>query len=419
MLRLLLVLLSVVFACTDDGVVNTEADSGPGDARETVDDTSPATAPADTPEPETSPVVTAELEVVATVPANTPADATIHLTGNRPELGDWDGVGVALARGDDGRWRVTLSLPLETELEFKLTRGSWETVEKDAAGDEIENRTHMVDAERATLELTVASWRDLPPGPPAPSRIEFIHGVSSSYLGPSRDVIIYLPPGYDSAPSARYPVLYMHDGQNLMDPTTSAFGVAWEVDDTATRLIGDGVIEPVIIVGIYNTADRMAEYTHTADRDYGGGDADAYGRFIADELKPDVDDSYRTVADAARTGLAGSSLGGLVSLYLGLERSATFGRIGAVSPSIWWADQDIVGRVEALAEKLPLRIWLDMGTGEGTTSIDDARALRDVLVGEGWVLGEDLFYQEYPGAGHDEAAWAARCDDILQALYPR
>ena len=212
----------------------------------------------------------------------------------------------------------------------------------------------------------------------------------------------------------------MHDGQNLMDPGTSAFGVAWEVDDTATRLIHDARIEPVIIVGIYSTGDRIAEYTPVRDDEYGGGNADAYGRFLIEELKPDIDATYRTRPEATVTGLAGSSLGGLVSLYLGLEHSDVFGRLGVVSPSVWWANEDIIDRVNALTSKLPLTIWLDIGTAEGGGSADDdARALRDALVAEGWVLGQDLTYAEYPGAAHNESAWAARCDDILEGLYGR
>lgn len=386
--------------------VDTVADVAPETAVDTVADVAPETS-------------TPTTSFVVTVPPETPEDATVHISGNHAALGDWDGIGVALERGGDGRWRTTLSFSIGTTLEFKVTRGSWETVEKDENGGEIANRTHTVASSSETIEITVASWRDLVPVPPGPPGLDFIRGVSSAYLGPTRDIVVYKPPGYDTSPARRYPVLYMHDGQNLMDPATSAFGVAWEVDDTATALIGEGRIEPVIIVGIYNTADRMSEYTPVPDPEYGGGDADDYGRFIVEELKPDIDATYRTKPEAAVTGLAGSSLGGLVSLYLGLAESDVFGRLGVVSPSVWWADRYIVGRVEALQAKLPLKIWLDMGTAEGGGgAVDDARALRDALVAEGWVEGADLIYREYPGAAHDEGAWAARTDDILEALYP-
>jgi len=360
------------------------------------------------------------LVVSVQVPASTPSGDGIFMTGNQPELGDWDGRGTALTHAGGGRWTTSLSFAIGTTLEYKFTRGDWETVEKDAGGGEIANRTHTISASVETLDGAVASWRDQAPIVAGPPGLDFIRGVSSQFLGPDRDIVVYLPPGYGESPAARYPVLYMHDGQNLMDPATSAFGVAWEIDDAATTLIEAARIEPLIIVGIYNTGDRIAEYTPVPDPEYGGGDADAYGRFIVEELKPDIDATYRTRPDAASTGLAGSSLGGLVSMYLGIERSDVFARLGVVSPSVWWADMDIVARVQALEAKLPLRIWLDIGTAEGGgRAVGDTRVLRDALVAEGWVLGEDLRYGEYPGAAHNEAAWAARADDILEALFPR
>jgi predicted alpha/beta superfamily hydrolase len=140
----------------------------------------------------------------------------------------------------------------------------------------------------------------------------------SNVLGNDRDVLVYLPPGYDASKGRRYSVLYMQDGQNLFDGATSFIpGQEWRVDETAQRLIGAGKIEPLIIVGIYNTKDRINEYTAAQDAKYEmGGKADLYGRMLVEELKPFIDGRYRTKKDAQHTGLAGSSLGGLVSLYL-------------------------------------------------------------------------------------------------------
>jgi len=436
--RLTLLALVFALACDDAGsaadadvaaeVVDTAAPdtsdasdaSDTGDALEVTDtaaDTTPDAIPDTDAAPDvTGPVVTFDV----TVPANTPEGSSIYLSGNQPELGDWSGTGLQLTPLGGGRFGASIPFALGTTLEFKVTRGSWETVEKDERGGELANRTHTVTQQSETLAITVATWRDLPPIPPEPGGLDFIRGVSSAYLDHDRDLVIYLPPGYDADPSARYPVLYMHDGQNLMDPATSAFGVAWEVDDTTEALIADGRIEPLIIVGVYNSPARIDEYTPVADPEHGGGRADDYGRFLAEELKPDIDATYRTRPEASVTGLAGSSLGGLVSLYLGMERPETFTRLGVVSPSVWWADRDIVDRVNALPGKLPLRIWLDIGTAEGGgESVEDTRLLRDALVGKGWVLGSDLIYREYEGAGHNEAAWAARVDEILEALYPR
>jgi len=438
MLRLTLIALALLTACSDpaSGVDpdTSRPDAITPDATADASDTTPDGVPDGTIPPDTIMVETADATdadttpdvsgptfvLTVAVPADTPADSGVFVSGNQPTLGDWDGIGAALTKGGDGRWSVALSFPIGTALEFKLTRGSWDTVEKDSSGGEIGNRTFTISDADEALEVTVAAWRDRVPVPPGPAGLDFIRGVSSQFLAPDRDIVIYTPPGYDEATTTRYPVLYMHDGQNLMDPATSAFGVAWEIDDTATTLIDDSRMEPIIIVGIYNTNDRIPEYTEVPDSEYGGGDADNYGRFIIEELKPDIDALYRTKPEAASTGLAGSSLGGLVSMYLGLEHSEVFSRLGVVSPSVWWADQDIVTRVQALTAKLPLKIWLDIGTAEGSGSaLDDTRTLRDALIAEGWVLGQDLKYGEYQGAAHNESAWAARSDDILEALFPR
>jgi len=368
----------------------------------------------------TSPTASGLLALVVAVPSITPANDAIHISGDRADLGNWDGVGQTLYRGVDGRMAIMLQLPNPTTFAFKFTRGSWDTVEKALDGSERDNRSATLSSAFARVELSVLAWRDLIPPKPTAGRVDLVDAFPSTHLVPDRDLVIYVPPGYGDAANAavRYPVLYMHDGQNLMDPRTSAFGTEWQVDETAEMLISAGDVTPVIIVGVGNTGDRMSEYTPVVDSEYGGGDADNYGRFLVEELMPYIDSHYRTQTAAATTGLAGSSLGGLVSLYLGLEYPNDFGRLGVVSPSVWWADQYIVGYVNALTTKAPLHIWLDIGTNEGMETLSDARLLRDALTAKGWVLRTDLTYREYQGASHNEAAWAARFDEILKDLYP-
>jgi len=248
------------------------------------------------------------------------------------------------------------------------------------------------------------------------------HGqFHSAFLPDDRDVLVYLPPGYDEEDARRYPVLYLHDGQNLFDGATSFIrGQDWRVGQTAQALIAAGEVEPLIIVGIYNTGEqRVEEYTPVADRRFKvGGKADLYGRLIVEELKPFVDAQYRTEPGAAQTGLGGSSLGGLVSLYLGLRYAEVFGKLAVISPSVWWGGRAILRDVAALHEKPPTRIWLDMGTAEGPRAMPDVRALRDALVKKGWGLDADLKYTEVVGGRHDEAAWAERVEPCLRFLYP-
>ena len=240
----------------------------------------------------------------------------------------------------------------------------------------------------------------------------------SDFLPDDRDVTIFLPPGYEAS-DERYPVLYLHDGQNLFDPEAAFVkGQHWRVGETATALIESARVPPLIIVGINNTgARRLHEYTQTYDRRRGGGGAQAYGHLIVRELKPFVDARYRTLPDAANTGLGGSSLGGLVSLYLGLEHPDVFSKLAVMSPSVWWDRRAILRSVRDAKPKPRLRIWVDIGTREGGYHVENARLLRVGLTKSGWVEGDDLHYEEVPGGTHSEGSWAERFGRVLEFLF--
>jgi predicted alpha/beta superfamily hydrolase len=234
------------------------------------------------------------------------------------------------------------------------------------------------------------------------------------------DLIVYLPPMYEAEGERRFPVLYMQDGQNLFDPETSFIqGNYWRMGETADTLTEAGAIEPLIIVGIYNSGvKRIDEYTPVEDKRLGGGQADAYGRMLVQELRPYIDAQYRTLPGAGNCGMGGSSLGGLVTLYLGLRYPTVFSRLAVMSPSVWWRNRTILKTVAALTKKPELRIWLDIGTKESTRAVPDARALRDGLIEKGWRLEVDLAYFEAEGAEHTESAWAERVAPMLRFLFP-
>ena len=247
----------------------------------------------------------------------------------------------------------------------------------------------------------------------------------SRILGNRRDVLVYLPPGYRRFSRKRYPVLYLHDGQNVFDAATSFSGVEWGVDETAERLIRQKLIEPLIIVAIANTGEeRVHEYAPTRGvidakakrKKRSRGLARLYGAFLMDELKLYIDRKYRTKPGAEFTGLGGSSLGGLVTLAIGILYPRAFSRLIVMSPSIWWDDFAIYRLVDSIEQKPPLKIWLDTGTAE--PGWEQARELRNRLVEKGWRLFDDIQYLEAKGAGHSEAAWAARIDPALRFLFP-
>ena len=254
-------------------------------------------------------------------------------------------------------------------------------------------------------------------------RLRLHKAFQSKYLPNDRDVIVYVPPGYDEEPERTYPVLYLHDGQNLFDGRTSFVkGRTWMVREHADEAIEAGEIEPLVIVGIYNTGDRrLAEYTHEYNWQMGGGEADKYGDLLTRELMPWIASQYRVRQDRKSTGLGGSSLGGLVSLYLGLRHPDAFGRLALLSPSVWWNHKSILGYLNEHAPQLWERpqVWLDVGDREGQRTLRDVEQLARRLKANGWRPGETLHFEKVLGGTHDEASWAGRVRPMLKFLFPR
>ena len=247
----------------------------------------------------------------------------------------------------------------------------------------------------------------------------------SRILGNRRDILVYLPRGHRRFLRLRYPVLYLNDGQNVFDAATSFAGVEWGVDEMAERLIRAKLIEPLIIVAVANMGeDRIHEYAPTSGvidakakrKKRSKGLARQYGQFLIEELKPYIDQKYRTKPGPEFTALGGSSLGGLVTLAIGMLYPQVFRRLMVMSPSIWWDNFAIYRLVDFLEQKPPLKIWLDTGTAE--LGWEQTRELANRLIEKGWKLHKDLQYMEAQRADHSEAAWAARVEPALRFLFP-
>lgn len=235
--------------------------------------------------------------------------------------------------------------------------------------------------------------------------------VFSPELGNARDILVHLPASYDEG-DRRYPVVYMHDGQNLFDDATS-FAGAWRVDEALASLRCEGL--EAIVVGIPNAGDRRSdEYSPFVGVWGGGGHGDDYLRFIGETLKPLIDRDFRTLPDRDHTGTLGSSMGGLISLYALFRHPEVFGFAGVMSPSLWFANRAIFPVVAAAP--VGGRLYLDTGTAEGAGTLRDARRLRTLLARKGYRPGRDFLYIEDEGAGHNEAAWAGRLCDALRFL---
>ena len=235
--------------------------------------------------------------------------------------------------------------------------------------------------------------------------LEVLEGVPSPELGNQRDVLVYLPPSYRGSRRS-YPVLYMHDGQNLFDPATS-FAGEWGLGramNAAARRGHEG-----IVVGIPNMGEeRINEYSPSHQ---GPG----YVTFLADTLKPLVDQRFRTRRSREHTIIAGSSMGGLISLWALFRRPESFGVAAALSPSLWFADGAIFSELDR-APFVPGRIYLDIGTLEGAEHLANARRMRDLLSRKGYRLGRDLRWREARTGRHDERSWGQRFARALPFL---
>ena len=270
------------------------------------------------------------------------------------------------------------------------------------------------------LVVATSAWAD--------GRIEMMSVESGDEAIPSREVRVWLPPGYDQG-EARYPVVYFHDGQNVFRPG-GPFG-CWFAEDAAEEEMKAGRMREVIMVAMPNNeADmgkaRMTEYQPPSDanpRDpsLGKGICDRYGKFLLGKVKPAVDAKYRTLPDRENTAVAGASMGGLVSLWLGLNTDA-FGAVGVFSPA-FWTSPNFTKSVTEGSKKDGLRIYMDMGTQEkGNLTGDywlDALAVREALLKQGYIEGEDFLWNPGDGDEHNEKAWAKRLPVALRFLVPK
>jgi predicted alpha/beta superfamily hydrolase len=239
--------------------------------------------------------------------------------------------------------------------------------------------------------------------PPRHGTLQLVEKFKSPQLGNERTLRVYLPPSYGSDTRRRYPVLYMHDGQNLFDARTASYGTEWNIDEVADRLVRQGDMEEVIVVGIDNTSDRIAEYTPCCDPKHGGGKLNAYADFVAKTVKPWIDRQYRTKPGRQHTAVMGSSLGGLASIGIAQRYPQVFSMAGGVSSSFWWNQQDALKHPP---KRMPVKFYIDAGTVYD--GLEDSAAFRDALVRKGYREGRDLLFLADEGGRHHEQSWAGR-----------
>lgn len=352
--------------------------------------------------------------VIQSLPSNTPAQDFIYIAGN---FTGWD-AGLPqykMQKNAEGKWSITL--PAQTagsSIEYKFTRGSWSTVEKGLSGEEIQNRVYVFGGS-SVVNVTVFKWAD-EGGASTSTAAANVKIVSTDFLMPqfnrTRRIWIYFPPDYETS-GKNYPVLYMHDGQNLFDNQTS-FAGEWKVDETLNNLAALGKLVP-IVVGIDNGPERMSEYTPWTNPEYGGGDGAKYMQFIVETLKPYIDQHFRTLPDRENTGIMGSSLGGLISFYGALKFQSTFSKAGLFSPSYWF-NSTIWSFTHQIGKQQNMRFFQLCGSLEGSDMVAGMQQMNDSLIKVGFDQTM-VFNKVVAGGLHNETLWSGAFGEAYQWLF--
>jgi len=344
-----------------------------------------------------------------------PAGEQIFISGSADELGNWNATGFALSRTDDNLWKGSTTLPADQTVEYKITRGSWEAEEVFTDG-QITGNYSLTPGRIEVMIHLVHHWKDLVlgPTPQIVGNYRFLENFKSAFLKQKRDIIIWLPPTYEEDPTRRYPVLYMQDGQQVFDPQTSTWGKAWNVDEACMHLIGQQQIEEFIVVAVYSTSDRDDEYQPAVE-------GRSYARFLIEELKPFIDEHYRTLPGAESTAVAGSSRGGTMAFYLAWAYPDIFSKAACLSPAFDVDNDSFIHDLVHKTKSTPvIRLFLYCGNGAdlekelfpGTTAMDKylhrRKHFKDM---------KNLIFVKDPTALHNEAAWARHTEEWIRFLF--
>jgi predicted alpha/beta superfamily hydrolase len=355
------------------------------------------------------------LRVVA-IPANTPAGANIHAVGTFNNWAPGDPATI-MKKETNGNYTLTVNPPVG-QVKFKFTRGSWATVEGNANGQFLPDRVFDYTGQATTIDLTILSWEDLGGGSGGSTAAPNVSVLDNMFFMPqlnrSRKIWVYLPPDYQTT-TKRYPVLYMHDAQNLFDVKTS-FSGEWKVDESLNDLHSKGDYG-CIVIGIDNGGgERLNEYSPWVNTQYGGGLGDEYIEFVANTLKPFVDGKYRTLPGRNTTGIMGSSMGGLISMFGFSERQDVFSRAGIFSPAFWFGGNNSVNHTASKTKKGDARVYFLAGGKEPASVTTNMDAVSNAMTTAGFLSAEKKRLTPADGE-HSEWFWAREFPDAYKWLF--
>lgn len=346
------------------------------------------------------------------VTAELPDNSLVYICGNLPELGNWDPGKIKMLRTDKHIWSFDFFTGAAFPIEYKFTLGKWEKEAGKPDGTPFPNFI-LKSKKDTSVTDTVMYWLEKSPRKNTgqiTGKVEYQRNLRGEGIA-SRDIVVWLPPDYNESKNKRYPVLYMQDGQNLFDPATSSFGTDWQIDEICDSLIKRRKIKPLIVVGIYNTPDRMTEYTP-------GEKGSAYMNFVIDTVKNFVDKHYRTISGRKYTWIGGSSAGGTISFMLAWNHPDIFSKAFCLSPAFQVGNINVVKDVTGYSGKKKKMIFYFDNGGKGLEErlqpgIDE---MMKTLADKGYRRGRDLFWIKSPEAEHNEAAWADRMPAALKIM---
>jgi predicted alpha/beta superfamily hydrolase len=342
------------------------------------------------------------------LPANTPDQASIYAAGNFNNWNPSDPNRRLNALGNDVY--VLTFTPAPGMVEFKFTRGSWESVESGLLGNDQPSHKIFYSGQPKTVEVAVLNWNDhesltnLNSGIQVGSVSVIEHEFYMPQLGRTRRIWMYLPPDYHTNTSKYYPVVYAQDGQNLFNPSLSYAG-EWFVDESLNMLFQNG--DPgCIIVGIENGGNhRLNEYAPWTNPAYGGGEGEEYIDFIINTLKPHVDANFRTLGDREHTALMGSSMGGLVAMYGLMANQNIFSKAAVFSPAFWFNGDKMEDLIESVGKQQDVRVYFLAGGAEPPYIGNDVEQVVEAMLSVGFSMDEINLSTPADG-DHTEWSWA-------------
>ena len=349
------------------------------------------------------------------IPINTPLNDNIYVSGN---FNNWQAnhENCQMKKDEQGIYHIAIDKNPGEIIEFKFTRGNWDTVECDCNGNDLPNHYLKLSDESVCFFTKVSCWKDNVDENEKsfPGVSVFEHNYFIPQLNRHRRIWVYLPPDYRSNPTQYYPVLYMQDGQNLVKWGISSVNGKWNIDHSLNKLFSKGM-QGIIAIGIDNgNSDRINEYSPWVTKQ-GGGEGNKFIQFITDTLKPDIDTRLRTKPNRDDTAIMGSSMGGLISLYAILARQDVFGKAGIFSPSLWFTEE-IYEFAAQTARQLPVKIALLGGEQESESMMADLLALYNTLRDSGFAENE-LHFDFYGDGLHQEWFWEREFAHSLTWLF--